>query len=226
MVFYTGDPHGDVAEIVEFCRQMRLQPADTLVILGDVGGQLLSERAGYLRQGAAQRLRPNGFVHPRQPRVPARPSARVWAAGLERRPGVCPAGVFPCPVRRGRRDLHAGRAGSPGDWRRLQRGQVLPPHAGLPLVGGRAARRSHQGQGGAGAGRPGLAGAGGAEPHLPLQVRAGGSLSARHRPEQRGRLHRAVAGYHRRPPDLRRLVLRALAHQQADREDALLVPRI
>ena len=37
MVFYTGDPHGDVAEIVEFCRQMRLQPADTLVILGDVG---------------------------------------------------------------------------------------------------------------------------------------------------------------------------------------------
>lgn len=120
MVFYTGDPHGDVAEIVEFCRQMRLQPADTLVILGDVGGQLLSERAGYLRQGAAQRLRPNGFVHPRQPRVPARPSARVWAAGLERRPGVCPAGVFPCPVRRGRRDLHAGRAGSPGDWRRLQ----------------------------------------------------------------------------------------------------------
>ena len=37
MVFYTGDPHGDVAEIVEFCRQMRLQPADTLVIPGDVG---------------------------------------------------------------------------------------------------------------------------------------------------------------------------------------------
>lgn len=37
MVFYTGDPHGDVAEIVEFCRRMQLQPGDTLVILGDVG---------------------------------------------------------------------------------------------------------------------------------------------------------------------------------------------
>ena len=36
MVFYTGNPHSDVAEIVEFCRQMRRQLADTLVILSDV----------------------------------------------------------------------------------------------------------------------------------------------------------------------------------------------
>ena len=45
MVFYTDDPHGDVTEIVEFCRQMRLQPSDTLVILGDVGANYyLNER--------------------------------------------------------------------------------------------------------------------------------------------------------------------------------------
>ena len=51
MVFYTGDPHGDVAEIVEFCRQMRLQPADTLVILGDVGANYyLNERDIYVKE--------------------------------------------------------------------------------------------------------------------------------------------------------------------------------
>lgn len=45
MVFYTGDPHGDVAEIVKFCRRMRLQSSDTLVILGDVGANYyLNER--------------------------------------------------------------------------------------------------------------------------------------------------------------------------------------
>lgn len=51
MVFYTGDPHGDVAEIVEFCRQMRLQPADTLVILGDVGANYyLNKRDIYVKE--------------------------------------------------------------------------------------------------------------------------------------------------------------------------------
>ena len=49
MVFYTGDPHGDVAEIVKFCRQMRLQPADTLVILGDVGANYYLNKTGYIR---------------------------------------------------------------------------------------------------------------------------------------------------------------------------------
>lgn len=51
MVFYTGDSHGDVAEIVEFCRQMRLQPADTLVILGDVGANYyLNKRDIYVKE--------------------------------------------------------------------------------------------------------------------------------------------------------------------------------
>lgn len=51
MVFYTGDPHGDVTEIVEFCRQMRLQSSDTLVILGDVGANYyLNERDEYVKK--------------------------------------------------------------------------------------------------------------------------------------------------------------------------------
>ena len=51
MVFYTGDPHGDVAEIVKFCRQMRLQPADTLVVLGDVGANYyLNKRDIYVKE--------------------------------------------------------------------------------------------------------------------------------------------------------------------------------
>ena len=78
MVFYTGDPHGDVAEIVKFCRQMRLQPADTLVILGDVGAHYyLNKRDIYVQEqldglpmcpatgcriGAAVRCMPNRSI--------------------------------------------------------------------------------------------------------------------------------------------------------------------
>lgn len=51
MVFYTGDPHGDVAEIVEFCRRMQLQPSDTLVILGDVGANYyLNKQDMYVKE--------------------------------------------------------------------------------------------------------------------------------------------------------------------------------
>ena len=50
MVFYTGDPHGDVAEIAEFCLRMRLQPSDTLVILGDVGANyFLNKQDMYVK---------------------------------------------------------------------------------------------------------------------------------------------------------------------------------
>lgn len=37
MVYYTGDPHGDVRGIAAFCRANALTGQDTLVILGDVG---------------------------------------------------------------------------------------------------------------------------------------------------------------------------------------------
>lgn len=37
MVYYTGDPHGDVRGIAAFCQRAGLCAADTLVILGDVG---------------------------------------------------------------------------------------------------------------------------------------------------------------------------------------------
>ena len=67
MVFYTGDPHGDVAEIVEFCRRMQLQPGDTLVILGDVGANYyLNERDIYVKE-QLNACGPHGFVHPWQP---------------------------------------------------------------------------------------------------------------------------------------------------------------
>ena len=67
MVFYTGDPHGDVAEIVEFCRQMRLQPADTLVILGDVGANYyLNKRDLHVKEPERKICKSNHLHNNRQ----------------------------------------------------------------------------------------------------------------------------------------------------------------
>ena len=50
MVYYTGDTHGDVSRIVDFCQRMHLQSNDILVILGDVG-------ANYFRNKRDKRVK-------------------------------------------------------------------------------------------------------------------------------------------------------------------------
>lgn len=66
MIYYTGDIHGNPREIVQFCDRHKLTEQDTLVLLGDVGGQLFPERAGCRDEAAFDTGETHAPVHPRQ----------------------------------------------------------------------------------------------------------------------------------------------------------------
>lgn len=61
MIYYTGDIHGQIFEIVRFCKRYNLTAEDTIVILGDVGANYYgNERDNDLKE-AFDKLNPTIF---------------------------------------------------------------------------------------------------------------------------------------------------------------------
>lgn len=58
MIWYTGDIHGSVMEILGFCSQFQPTDADTVVILGDVGANYFGDRRDNPLKEVFARLAP------------------------------------------------------------------------------------------------------------------------------------------------------------------------
>lgn len=98
MIYYTGDIHGSVLEIVTFC--MRFQPGkdDTIIILGDVGANYYgNEKDTYLKSEFAK-LEPTIFcIHGNHEMRPGNiPSYKTkdWCGGTVWYEEECPNILF------------------------------------------------------------------------------------------------------------------------------------
>lgn len=61
MIYFTGDTHGSVSEIVRFCVRFHLTSADTIVILGDVGANYDAGEHDRAMKKALGQLKPTIF---------------------------------------------------------------------------------------------------------------------------------------------------------------------
>lgn len=61
MIYFTGDTHGSVSEVVRFCVRFHLTSADTIVILGDVGANYDAGEHDRSMKKALGKLKPTIF---------------------------------------------------------------------------------------------------------------------------------------------------------------------